>query len=218
MKLKNNPLRTFLASIVSQTLATWTGIAAAVAVVGVVAWWLIESNKDDTVTISKSEAIGITPTQIASIKSIGQWEFLSIADEEMIDTVRHGFFGDDELVRIYYGTLRLGINLAHTKADWISQRHDSVFVVLPPVELLDSNFVDEARTRSFFEKGKWSQTDRANLYQRARTAMIKRCVTPANIRSTEQNAATQFSNMLHSMGIENAIVRVDKTASSGNNK
>ena len=42
----------------------------------------------------------MTPSEIESIRRIGQWEFMAINDEELVDTVRKGFFSDDHLVRI----------------------------------------------------------------------------------------------------------------------
>ena len=45
----------------------------------------------------------MTPSEIESIRRIGQWEFMAINDEELVDTVRKGFFSDDHLVRIYSG-------------------------------------------------------------------------------------------------------------------
>lgn len=151
--------------------------------------------------------IDITPVQITSIKSIGQWEFLAISDEELVDTIRHGFFGDDELSRIYYGTLRLGIDLNDTKEGWIKMDGDTVSVLLPPIKLLDSNFLDEGRTRAFYEEGKWSEADKAKLTAKAARIMKARCITPSNIRSAEQNASAQFDNLLRSMGFEYARVR-----------
>ena len=71
----------------------------------IVFFWL---NKDNFLSIGNKNRIEVSEAQIISMKEIGEWEFLSINDEELIDTVRHGFFGDDELSRIYYGTLRLG--------------------------------------------------------------------------------------------------------------
>lgn len=62
--------------------------------------------------------IAPTPTQIQSIKDIGEWEFLSVSLEELTDTVRKGFISDDELSRIYYGTLRLGINMHQLEPGW----------------------------------------------------------------------------------------------------
>ena len=61
---------------------------------------LVYLNKDNRFELSKDDKIKITPTQIQSIRDIGQWEFLTINNEEIIDTVRHGFFGDAELVRM----------------------------------------------------------------------------------------------------------------------
>ena len=74
----------------------------------IVFFWL---NKDNFLSIGNKNRIEVSEAQITSMKEIGEWEFLSINDEELIDTVRHGFFGDDELSRIYYGTLRLGIRM-----------------------------------------------------------------------------------------------------------
>ena len=128
----------------------------------------------------------------------------------MIDTVRHGFFSDDELVRIYYGTLRLGIDMSQADADWIAHSGDSVTVTLPPVKLLDTRFIDEARTKSFFESGKWSNDDRAELYTRAQHAMMKRCLTPANYRSAEQNATSQMRSLMLQLGFKKVDVKVGK--------
>ena len=94
------------------SLMTRLKIAIAIVVVvclGIFVWKLFSSKNG--FSLSPNNDINITPTQIQSIRDIGQWEFLAINNEEIIDTVRHGFFGDAELVRIYYGTLRLGIDL-----------------------------------------------------------------------------------------------------------
>lgn len=168
---------------------------------------LVYLNKDNRFELSKDDKIKITPTQIQSIRDIGQWEFLTINNEEIIDTVRHGFFGDAELVRIYYGTLRLGIDLQDAGEDFIVHQGDSIVVMLPPVKLLDHDFIDEARTKSFFEKGEWKAKDRDDLYQRAYQAMIDRCLTTPNIKSAERNGTRQFYQLMKSMGFENVIIR-----------
>ena len=133
-------------------------------------YWL---NKDNTVSVTTEEQTTLSPTQVESIEAIGEWEFLAISNEELVDTVRRGFFGDDQLVRIYYGTLRLGINMKDVKEGWIQANagKDSIVCTLPPIRLLDNNFIDEARTRSFFEEGKWTGADRQALYDRAYAQM-----------------------------------------------
>ena len=172
--------------------------------------WINRTIKTSSVEIVGNDSIDITPQQIQSIKAIGQWEFLAINDEVMVDTVRRGFFSDDQLVRIYYGTLRLGIDMSQADADWIAHSGDSVTVTLPPVKLLDTRFIDEARTKSFFESGKWSNDDRAELYTRAQHAMMKRCLTPANYRSAEQNATSQMQSLMLQLGFKKVAVKVGK--------
>ena len=209
MEKKSNS-NSLLARLASSMLASWTTVAAvAVAAVAVVLT-LTYLGRDTSATLGSDEKIDPTPTLVSSMKSIGQWEFMAIADEEIVDTVRHGFFSDDELVRIYYGTLRIGVDLSQASDSWVERDGDSVTVTLPPVKLLDPDFIDEGRTKSFFESGTWSNADRAALYDRARRAMIARCVTPANLRAAEQNAAGQMSRLMLSLGFKKAGVRFER--------
>ena len=172
-------------------------------------YWL---NKDNTVSVTTEEQTTLSPTQVESIEAIGEWEFLAISNEELVDTVRRGFFGDDQLVRIYYGTLRLGINMKDVKEGWIQANagKDSIVCTLPPIRLLDNNFIDEARTRSFFEEGKWTGADRQALYDHAYAQMKKRCFTPANIRIAQRNAKQQFRDMFKAMGFPNARIEFEE--------
>lgn len=167
-----------------------------VVAVVVLAIWTCQGVKNSSLSIVTSEKIDCTPNIVDRMKAIGQWEFLAITDEELIDTVRKGFFSDDELVRIYYGKLRLGIDLSQCSEDWIVQEKDTIFVTIPEIRLLDQNFIDEARTKSFFESGKWSNADRQAMYDRARDRMIRRCVTPGNKKVARDNAREQVEKML----------------------
>ena len=88
--------------------------------------WLRGATKGDYIDFGPSSAIDVTPTQIQSMNAIGEWEFLSVSAEELVDTVRKGFFSNDELVRIYYGTLRLGVNMHQVEPGWITTSGDSI--------------------------------------------------------------------------------------------
>lgn len=177
--------------------------------------WL---NKDNHIELETNQKIDITPAQIQSIEQIAQWEFLSINDEELIDTIDRGFFKDRELVRIYYGTLRLGINIQATEPNWIQTDGDTIVVKLPPIQLLDRQFIDEARTKSFFESGSWNPADREALYKRAYNKMIERSLSPANIEIAEENAKEQFTQLLQSMGFSNIKVITHNADNIRNNK
>ncbi|MBQ1649774.1 MAG: DUF4230 domain-containing protein [Prevotella sp.] len=162
------------------------------AIVGVIVWMGYKI-KDDSFTIGYSDKIDDTPTIVEQMKEIGQWEFLSISDEELVDTVRRGFFSDDELVRIYYGTMRLGIDFSQCDEKWIEREGDTIKVDLPPVRLLDENFLDETRTKSFFESGKWTNADRKAMADRAKALMRKRCLTKENMDLAQKNAEAQVN-------------------------
>jgi len=128
--------------ILSKVL-NFLAIAVLLAVAGVVAFflWFKESVEDTELTITSTEEIGLTPEQVQSIKTIGEWEFLAVSSEELIDTTRKGVFSDDHLVRIYYGTVRLGVNMHQLEPGWISASGDSLLVTLPPIGILDNNFI-----------------------------------------------------------------------------
>ncbi len=179
--------------------------ALCVVLIIVVFVWTCNGVKKSSLSIGVDEKIDCTPNIVDRMRAIGQWEFLTVSDEELIDTVRKGFFSDDELVRIYYGKLRLGIDLSNCSEDWIMQKDDTVYVTIPEIRLLDQNFIDEARTKSFFESGKWSNADRQAMYDRARERMIRRCMNPENKKVARENAIEQMQKMLAPIASPKAV-------------
>ena len=158
---------------------------------------------DQHIEVSHNQEISITPVVMESIRNTGQWVFMEIADEELVDTVRHSFFGDDELARVYYGTLRLGFDMQQYKEEWLSVKGDTLIATLPPIGLVDDNFLDEARTRSFYESGKWSEEDRAALAKKAKDKMRQRCLSKSNLASARKSARTQLWTMFRALGFKN---------------
>ncbi len=180
-------------------------ILALVAVIGGMLIWV---TRGTSAAVTQEGRTMLSPSQVKSIEAIGQWEFLSVSDEELVDTVRRGFFGDKQLVRIYYGTLRLGIDMHDVQEGWLKAEGDSIVCTLPPVKLLDRNFIDEARTRSFFEEGTWTGQDRQDMYDRAYRAMTARCLSRQNIATATQNAIVMFEELFRAMGYDNVRVTV----------
>ena len=182
-------------------------LAVGAIILVLLAVWLFRGIKSSHIALGADQHIDITPEQIQSIKDIGEWEFLSISDEEMVDTVRRGIFSNDHLVRIYYGTLRLGINLKQVETGWIVPKGDTIEITLPQIELLDRDFIDEARTRSFYERGSWTAHDREALFRRAYQRMLQRGLTPQNIQTAAENGRTQVSQMMKSMGFKQVHIQ-----------
>lgn len=206
MSNTDRKLRRSLVRLQRWRLAVW---ALALLVLAMVLWWLLFATKDNHIGVDVDQSINVTPEQIQSMKAIGQWEFLSVSDEELVDTVRKGLIHNDQLVRIYYGTLRLGIDMQQVKPDWLRAHGDTVEVTLPRVGLLDHHFIDEARTKAFYESGRWTAADREAMYRKAHRLMMAHCLTPENLRSAENNAEVQFRRMLKSMGFKHITVRFE---------
>ena len=185
------------------------GVAVVIAVIFVL-FWVKSCVKDNYLELGTNDTIDPTPTQIQSIRAIGEWEFLSVSAEEMVDTVRKGIFTDDELVRIYYGTLRLGINMQHLSDSAITVQGDSIMVTLPKVGLLDKDFIDESKTKPFYESGKWTPQAHQALYQKAHRQMLTHCLTSDNITAAQTNAESQLRNLFIQLGYKNIILRFEE--------
>ena len=196
---KNNRRRFGGLTLTKLNIFLWAVITIAVIVI---VYRFCNDTEKEIAKIEVNDKIDVTPTIITTMKEIGEWEFLSVNDEELVDTEKKGFFTDDKLVRIYYGKLSLGINMHKADPHWIRQHNDSIFITLPKIELLDNNFIDEARTNAFIEKGKWTDADREAMYNKAYRQMKQRCLTPQNISIAKSNAVAQMEKMLNAMGIE----------------
>ena len=173
-------------------------------------FWLKNLTKNDHINFGPDEDIDITPTQIQSIKAIGEWEFLSVSAEELVDTTRRRLLMKDELARIYYGTLRLGVDMHQVKPGWIKTSGDSITMTLPAIGLLDKDFIDEARTSPFYESGSWTAEDREILFKKAYRMMTQHCLTKENLQAAEANGQEQFRNMLQSMGYKHVKITFEK--------
>lgn len=195
--MKDKP---FKENQVSRLILTALTIIAFVVMVLTLA---VKGTKNEVELAPDNRKIEVTPLQVKSVKDIGQWEFLSVNDEELVDSQETRIFGQPKkIVRIYYGTLRLGVDLSELQDDDVVLRGDTVDVTLPAVKLLDDDFIDEAKTKPFYESGSWSQSTRAALFQKARKQMLARCMTRENIHIAQYNAVEEVSRVFKAMGFE----------------
>lgn len=176
-----------------------------IVVLGCIAYF-VYGVKSSNVSIAVDEKIENTPISVERMRQIGQWEFLCVSDEEVIDTTRRRLFGDDYLTRVYTGQLRLGVDMREMKDDAIKLVGDSIIITLPEVKLLDEKFIDEAATRLICESGKWSDADNELLYKRAQRKMKENCVTKENLATARENGKTQVRKMFDALGKKTVIV------------
>ena len=148
-----------------------------------------------------------TTTHLESVRHIGEWEFLTVNDEELVDTTASRFLASDkQLTRIYYGTLRLGIDMDKMPSSSVRLLGDTLDVLLPPIRLLDNDFIDETRTKSFREKGTWDNSTRSALYDKAKRQMLARCMTNSNIQLAQQNAIDEVTLLFNTLGYDHVVV------------
>ena len=182
-------------------------IATLVTLVSMFVFAVFEGTKNDITIKPSDEEVEADTINLASVRDIGQWEFLTISDEELVDTTANRLLGKDkQLTRIYYGTLHFGVDLSKMSNEAVKMVGDTVDVTLPSITLLDDNFIDEARTKSFYEEGSWDQSTRERLYQKAKQQMLKRCMTEDNINIAQANAAYEIGQLFRSLGYVNVDV------------
>lgn len=162
--------------------------------------------KSSTASLAVNEKIDNTPICVERLRQIGEWEFLCVSNEEIVDTTRKRLFKDDELTRIYTGNLRIGVDMREMKDDAIQLQGDTIVVNLPEVKLLDEKFIDEAATKSFYESGRWTGADYELLYKKAQRQMKEHCLTKENLHTARENGKSQMRKMLEAVGVEKFIV------------
>lgn len=151
---------------------------------------------------------GMTAEQAEAIRHIGKWEFLALAMEEMVDTVRPRFlFTDHRLVRLYQGTISLGVDMSRLRDHWITLHGDTAWVVLPRIESLNSDFIDPSQAKTFVETGSWDKQAYEALYQRAKAQMLIHMREGDAKRQAQENGRMQVTALLHTLGYK--FVEVD---------
>lgn len=183
---------------------------AAVIVIGAFLFYAVFSAIKDAapkVEVTETTTIVETPNIIKSIRNIGQWEFLTINDEEVVErTHKNLILSDDYLVRIYYGTMRLGIDFQELKEKAVKVDGDSISLTLPPVKLLDDDFIDEALTKTFYESGTWDNASHKNMYNEARENMMKYGMSRENLQHTRELAEAQMRQLLQGLGFKRITI------------
>jgi hypothetical protein len=93
---------------------------------------------------------------------------------------------------------------------WLTAEGDSVSLSLPQVALLDRDFIDEARTKPFFETGSWKPEDREALYRQAHNRMLQHGLTKENLVAAEDNAREQITSLMKAMGFKKVRITFKK--------
>lgn len=187
-------------------------LAAALTIAGVVLWgWhVIHTSDRPLMGITHNERIESTPEEILALKDVGEWEFLSVETEELVEHHEPHTFGDTHLVKIYHGRLSLGIDMKDAADDWFRDSLSTAIITLPAITLLDDYFIDEARTVTFYEKGRHNAATKQRLYDKAAEAMMQRALAPTNVSEAQHTAREHFMKLMKPFGYKEVIVRFEE--------
>lgn len=200
-----------------QTFLFWTKIVLVLVGMGAIVYIVLRFKHIDEplveLTTTNTEAkLSFSPEQIQSIEDIGEWVFLTVEAEELVDTVRkRTFVSDDVLSRIYTGTLMYGLDFHERRGkEWIFVRDNNVLeVYLPSIKLMDRKFINEAKTRTFYQSGSWDNRDMKALYNKAQRRMMKRFHTQQNIDKAKENAQRELTKFFQAYGYSNVKLVFD---------
>ena len=129
------------------------------------------TNSNDAV----EKPIEQSPEEIVRLQAIGQWEFLSVEAEELVERHYSGLMSERDLVCIYRGTLRIGVDMRKLPSDWVEMQGRNAILHLPQPSLLDEDFLDESRTTVFFEQGVFRPEERDAVRTEAKEKNEKTC-------------------------------------------
>ena len=170
------------------------------------------TNSNDAV----DKPIEQSPEEIMRLQAIGQWECLSVEAEELVERHYSGLMSERDLVCIYRGTLRIGVDMRKLPSDWVEMKERSAILHLPQPSLLDENFLDESRTTVFFEQGVFRPEERDAMRTEAKDKMKQRAMTTENLSIARRNAEAQFQKLFLAMGYEDVVVEFDANTATQN--
>lgn len=154
---------------------------------------------------------GMSAEQVQAIRDIGKWEFLGLAMEEMVDTIRPRFLlTDHRLVRLYQGTISLGVDMSRLREHWITLHGDTAWVVLPKVESLNSDFIDPAQAKTFVQTGTWDERAFNALYLKAKGQMLRHMREGDAKRVAQENGRMQMTALMHTLGYKFVEVNYER--------
>lgn len=142
-----------------------------------------------------------TPSQLEEIRSIRELEVAHFDCEELYEFKREGRIFDDELTKVYYAKLRIGIDLSEVKESDIEKGEKKIKITLPDVRLLnEGKMLDFSRT--FSESGDIDNELRREASKAAEEWIVEKYVTEEVIQNARRSVASYIENYLRSIGYE----------------
>ena len=164
----------------------------------------------------------VWPITINQISKTEKLKVASFHKEILVSEHRisKGLFSntEDKLYIIYPATLNLGFDLSKCNEQTFRRiGEDTVFVTLPPVEVLNKNgyTIDEAGKHTAIEKGIWSNETIGLLKKRAEAIMLRSCEYDSCYRKAEELGKIMVKALVKKLGYATVVVEVQPRKSYG---
>ncbi len=185
-----------------QTIRQYIVALLAILTVAVVAYFLLRNAAEETTVETVDADVTVTSTRavLDSIRSIGQWELMSIDAKVDVDTTGKAMMGlmDTKLQRRYHGRISIGIDLQKAEI------RDSMFI-LPHAAVLDNDFIDESLTELIVcenQDMEQSPAIKAAMLKKAKRMMLRDVVKPSVLADCDKKAAEDVRKRLESLGVK----------------
>ena len=128
-----------------------------------------------------------------------------------VDTVQKRWLGlvKDHLKRSYTGRMSVGIDLTRLAPQCHTVEADTIRITLPDVCLLDSNFIDESKTRVIVSDSETMEHDAGiskAMLAKARQRMRHDGVTPDVLSQCRRRATDEITRRLTDIGYKKVVV------------
>lgn len=167
-----------------------------------------------------------TPIHVEAIRTIAEISTVNYKDEVVMDSVIYyknentsGWELTEEvynrmlnsgirrrLTLIVRGEVRFGVDLSEMNYS-IRQTEDTIFLKLPPPEVLDV-IVVPSKTEIFQEQGKWTDRERKAIENRAKAKLVANAMKMDLNGKTEKNLRRLMNQMIQST--KKVIITFDK--------
>lgn len=186
------------------------------AIIAIVVWILVRkfiSVAAPEVTTDDNERIDSTEVVVKRIETSRQWTFLKIPVEEVVSREK-GLIWKDNITKKFKGQIELGLDLRMMLPGWaVYQTGDfsKIELNMPPIEILNTDFLDEAASQTLIDEGSWELDDKKSMKEEAIQKMRSQALSLHNIEAAEAMARRELTETFKKLGYKDVIVNITRT-------
>ena len=188
---------------------------AVYAVIAIILWLMISklvSVVAPDVTTTDNERIDSTEVVVKNIETSRQWVFLKIPVEEVVSREK-GLIWKDNLTKKFKGQIELGLDLRMMLPGWAKYKpgdFSHIELNMPPIEILNNEFLDEAASQTLIDEGSWSLEEKKLMKEEAIEKMSQQALSLHNVEAAEALARRELTEKFLKLGYKDVKVNISR--------